>query len=267
MSRTLTFQSPFIPYCMGHDLRRFTADELHVTRVCSYYVLIFMLDNKLHFNEDGEPITVSPGQWYIQAPNLTQEGIIQSPNATYYYIHFTPINVAEDAFGMTQDVVLPIRGMYYKPSFLPLLEEMDHLSTLPMDRYKKQLIFQQIMLQLLESCSPTKSPSSQLADAIIHYIDTHYSTITTCQAMEEQFHYSSTHLESSLRQNYGITPWQYVIKVRMDHATHMLTHTNDTVQAIAQQVGYNDLSVFFKAFKKHLGMTPKAWRYSSRRID
>jgi transcriptional regulator GlxA family with amidase domain len=58
----------------------------------------------------------------------------------------------------------------------------------------------------------------------------------------------------------GKTPLAYVQGVRLDAARALLESGDDTVQAIALQVGYSDLSSFTRLFRQRVGLSPGAYR-------
>jgi len=58
----------------------------------------------------------------------------------------------------------------------------------------------------------------------------------------------------------GDSPMAYVTKWRMNVASRLLTQTQQGIQEIATTVGYESLAAFNRAFKKHLGLPPAAWR-------
>lgn len=67
-------------------------------------------------------------------------------------------------------------------------------------------------------------------------------------------------LESSFRSVYGMSPYRYFIKLRMEEAERLLAKTSYTVTEIAMRCGYENLFYFCNAFKKHSGMTPTEYR-------
>ncbi len=79
---------PFPAVTISH-YRRFRPDERHVTRISREYVLIFMLEGTLHFSEEGVPVSVAAGEWYLQVPGLLQSASRGSPAPVYYFVHFT----------------------------------------------------------------------------------------------------------------------------------------------------------------------------------
>lgn len=58
----------------------------------------------------------------------------------------------------------------------------------------------------------------------------------------------------------GDSPMNYVAKWRMNVAGRLLSDTREPIGKIASDVGYENVPAFNRAFKKHLGMPPAAWR-------
>lgn len=52
----------------------------------------------------------------------------------------------------------------------------------------------------------------------------------------------------------------YILRVRMDAAAHLLTYTETPVQDIAMKVGYENVSSFSRAFKKRFMISPKEFK-------
>jgi len=58
----------------------------------------------------------------------------------------------------------------------------------------------------------------------------------------------------------GEPPMQYLARWRMQLAAQMLARAGSKVAAVAQEVGYESEAAFSRAFKKTVGLPPKAWR-------
>jgi len=69
------------------------------------------------------------------------------------------------------------------------------------------------------------------------------------------------HFRSAL----GVTPLQYVIRVRMGRACTLLRAPDRTVTAVALDLGFRSVSHFITTFKKHVGTTPRAYQRRSGR--
>jgi AraC-like DNA-binding protein len=64
----------------------------------------------------------------------------------------------------------------------------------------------------------------------------------------------------------GVTPSQYLLGKRLEHAIELLSRgpdeVHDRISAIAFQCGFNDVSYFNRKFREAFGMSPREWRFS-----
>lgn len=58
----------------------------------------------------------------------------------------------------------------------------------------------------------------------------------------------------------GINPMEYIHKLRLEEAKQMLEASDMPVEAIAQEVGYQDSSFFGRLFKRQVALTPAQYR-------
>jgi AraC family L-rhamnose operon regulatory protein RhaS len=66
-----------------------------------------------------------------------------------------------------------------------------------------------------------------------------------------------THL---FREATGTTWSDYLAQLRIDYACQLLHHGGRGIAAVAFECGFEDLSSFYRAFKRRTGRTPHAWR-------
>jgi two-component system response regulator YesN len=53
---------------------------------------------------------------------------------------------------------------------------------------------------------------------------------------------------------------QYLVNIRLEKAKELLTSTNQTIGAIAEEVGYKDIKYFSQLFSKNVGIKPAVYR-------
>mgnify|MGYP001787607280 CR=1 FL=1 len=58
----------------------------------------------------------------------------------------------------------------------------------------------------------------------------------------------------------GLNYSDLLVELRMRRALHWLDHTDRPVMDIASALGYTDASNFTRAFRRHTGMSPRAFR-------
>jgi AraC family transcriptional regulator, dual regulator of chb operon len=70
------------------------------------------------------------------------------------------------------------------------------------------------------------------------------------------------HVSRTVRRLLGVSPTEWVNRIRMDHAARRLAGTNDSLTDIAADLGIPNLSHFHRLFRNSHGQTPAAWRRS-----
>lgn len=68
------------------------------------------------------------------------------------------------------------------------------------------------------------------------------------------------HLARAFRKQHGCTAGEYLRRLRLDHACHELATTDAPLLRIALGAGFTDQSHFCSCFKRHIGMSPGAYR-------
>jgi AraC family transcriptional regulator, arabinose operon regulatory protein len=71
---------------------------------------------------------------------------------------------------------------------------------------------------------------------------------------------SEPHFFRKFKQATGSTPIDWLRRERINHARRRLLESNDPIQQIAEQVGYNDPFFFSRDFKRYNGVAPTYYR-------
>ena len=64
----------------------------------------------------------------------------------------------------------------------------------------------------------------------------------------------------------NMTPLQYIIFVRLQKASRLLTETEVSLAGVAEQIGYQSEAAFSQSFKKHYGVRPGEYRRLNGRL-
>ena len=104
------------------------------------------------------------------------------------------------------------------------------------------------------SVEPSKNRRG-LAEELKKYIMKSYQFPFSSQILEERFGYSAFYLRSVFKEAFGMSPNEFLLKVRMDKACLLL---KQGIQAkdVASEVGFSDPLYFSKVFKKFTGSSP-----------
>lgn len=101
---------------------------------------------------------------------------------------------------------------------------------------------------------------------IINCIREDYKNVTL-ESLSDKFHLSKPYLSKYIKEKAGMTFQDVVKKERMKKARILLRETNQTVESIAAEVGYENVEHFNRLFKKSYDITPVQYRKQDKMAD
>ncbi len=230
--------------------RVFEPGEHHVTRVFNMDVLILMLEGTLRFCENGEPVTVCPGEYYVQRAGLAQTAPLPSETPRYMYIHFI------GGWGSTG---LPRQGRFSVGELLPLLEQLENYEQRPTaTRADRQMVFFTVLHKLF--AGQGEENADPLAERIRRELWELAGHGAPLAELAARLHYSTDYIIRVFRRRYGMTPGKYLRQCRVERAAQQLLSTGRSLEKIAQDCGFGDASGFYRAFVAVYGQSPGVWR-------
>jgi AraC family transcriptional regulator of adaptative response / methylphosphotriester-DNA alkyltransferase methyltransferase len=118
-------------------------------------------------------------------------------------------------------------------------------------------------------CKPggLRLPDEEFAMQIGEYIDEHYCEPLTLEILADMCHGSPYHLQRTYKKVTGLTPVEYIQKVRISKAMYELITTNKSVAEIGLSVGLPNPSYFITLFKLKIGQTPKQYRKTAMEVQ
>ncbi len=99
--------------------------------------------------------------------------------------------------------------------------------------------------------------------ALWERVDAHLTHPWTVDELAREAGTSGEHLRRLCQGQTGRSPLRHVAFLRMRRAAALLSTQSYTVEAVAQQVGYENPFAFSTAFKRHQGMPPSEFRGES----
>lgn len=110
------------------------------------------------------------------------------------------------------------------------------------------------------SIVPAETRSTKICKMVKEYIENNYSNPNlSLVSIANEFNLNDTYLSSTYKKFYSIGLTDYLRFVRMEQAKELLKENVNTVEKIAEMVGYNSARAFSRAFKLATGVTPKVF--------
>lgn len=101
---------------------------------------------------------------------------------------------------------------------------------------------------------------------LLNYLDEKFKEEINIEKVELVSHYSYRNINRIFEALHHQTIGKYVKRIRLEKAAQYLKHTEMGISEIAYEAGFEDRSVFSKAFKKKFNCSPVAFRNSNESI-
>ena len=95
---------------------------------------------------------------------------------------------------------------------------------------------------------------------VIRYINLHYTEEIRLSQLAELTDMTPVSFSRFFKLRTGKSLSDYIIDIRLGHATRQLVDSTKTVAEICYECGFNNLSNFNRIFKKKKGCSPKEFR-------
>jgi AraC family transcriptional regulator len=95
---------------------------------------------------------------------------------------------------------------------------------------------------------------------VIEYIEAHLDREIALSSLAQIAGMSPHYFCELLKQSIHVSPYQYVLRRRIEHAQKLLEEPSVTVLEAAIRSGFSDQSQFTKIFRRVVGLTPTSYR-------
>ena len=216
---------------------------------------------------DGQLVTTAPGSCIFYGADTPQW--FQSPEPlTHDWMHMTG-DVAEslETAGLRLNTLYTPGNSQFVTAILREIE-FELLGNPGENTPLVQLKYQELLIKLARAVNreipdseikPTvKAQMRQVRSHIFARLDHHW----TVQEMAELAFISASRFHTVYRTVFGISPMDDLIHARIDMAKNRLYNSDESVGALATELGYRNVTHFCRQFKHITGSTPLEFRKS-----
>lgn len=234
-------------------------------RVIECFSFHFVLHGEVVLSSMGETVTLKKGSVFCLFPNVKHSYWVTQYDAE------SPLRMHWLAFHGSQAELLVQRiGITERKPYLrnKLTEELTELLMNIMNRIENRekdgdLQLQVMLYRIFELLS---RPLSEVTDdndwlnACLQYMQAHYAEGITVSDIAQFIGMHRSHLSSRFKRCTGMSPREFLIKLRMERAGEMLLNRSLSITEISLSLGYTDLYTFSRAFCTYYGISPTAYR-------
>lgn len=102
--------------------------------------------------------------------------------------------------------------------------------------------------------------SAHQLHVIVTYFEENFSSEISIAHMSNLLNISKSHLMSAFKKSTGMSPYQYILKMRVDQGANLMNAGRMPLFEIAKAVGFRTHLQFNRAFRRFYGVAPRDFR-------
>ena len=110
-----------------------------------------------------------------------------------------------------------------------------------------------------DSSVQAKAERPELLDKVMDYVERNLAEKITLEGTAKQFLVSSSTISQIFQKQMGVSFYRVVTQRRLIAAKNKI-NIGTPMEEVAEQVGFNDYSTFYRAFKQEYGISPRQYK-------
>lgn len=240
-----------------------TAPCLFENRNYGYITVEYVVRGRGVLESDGFHFDCEPGCVYFLHRNSNHR-YWTLPGALWHKLFFIldgPLaDTLTESYGLTREYMIP-NVPHLRHSFEAMMA-LGYGGRERSDR-KAAVIFH----QFAEACADTLAERAVTARPEVTALKTELDRSVDGRFRLETFcretGFSETHMIRRFREEFGCSPYEYLMRQRIEAARRLLDYSRKSIKEIAATLGFSDQYYFSGCFKARTGMSPSQYRKRS----
>ena len=251
---------------------KYGGDWHSVPHTHNHAELFYIVGGKGQFLIEDQLYPVNTNHLVIINPNVTHTEVSLNAQPLEYIvlgIEGVELSITENSNG--QFCILDhFESMDITSCLRNILREME----LKQPGYEDicQAFMEILIIRLMRStglsvpAEPQNNVGNHQCAAVRRYIDHHFKESLTLDQLAAEAHMNKFYLSHAFKQEYGVSPINYMISRRINESKYLLAETDLSLSQIAQLLGFSSLSYFSQVFRKTQGVSPMEYRQDTKHV-
>lgn len=230
------------------------------------FLLHFVVRGSGSLEKEDRIYKVSPGQIFAIYPGeITTYRASKDDPWKYYWIGFNGYQAEQilERMGFSRETPVVSVG-----DVKTLIECVENILSMTQDSLGDEIgrtgemlrFFHTVIREKQSEMSSSRAGGAEYAEYALRYISNNFDKNIKIADLAKKIGINRSYLAKIFTNIYKMSPQSFLTKLRLDHATDLLVHTNLNVTEIGLQCGYNDIFAFSRMFSRHLGCSPLEYR-------
>ena len=228
----------------------------------SSYLVVVMLTGALAWQTRSGRGVARPGQVLLLDCNAPHSYFAQG-RCSFTFVHFA----GAQSQAIYEEIERTGGNLIHLPDPNALNETIGEMLSCMRDEHRlvgsqASAMIHGMLMKLLErsGASGEGGVGHPAVDRAIAHIQANLTDKLTVEELAACTGYSPGYFSHLFAQETGLSPYQFIVRSRVENAQQLLMTTRMTVQEIAFQCGFNSAANFCYTFRRLVGTSPQAYR-------
>lgn len=230
-----------------------------------FHLVILGIGGRGHFETDSLNGRIEPGDIFIcPAGHSHQYHADGSWKILFFHIHEKE-HVFEETFQKVQ-LGISSSSAQLENAMIWLINENQKNGIHSNDLYHHyaKITFLCLDRELKNVASPELARTHNRLDGLWQEVNESLAIHWSLKLLAERMHISTAQLRRIVQTHHNMAPMEMVQALRIQKAQQLLKTTDDSLENIAERVGYLSPFSFSRAFKKSTGVSPRDYRVKTK---
>mgnify|MGYP002675233647 CR=1 FL=1 len=228
------------------------------------YHMLYIAKGTCYVSINGEEIAVHADSVVIYLPNQPQKYRFKAEDdSVSYYVHFAGKDCENilNALKLLDRQIIPVEKSAGAEGVFKKLVREFHMKRPFYEQCCNGILISLLSAVARGACNVSGGLylQTRLNDICIE-MHQGYAENFGIKHYAEKLNISASRFTHVFTETMGISPKQYILRIKFDHAIELLANTDLSVSQIAELVGIPDSNYFSRIFKKHTGHAPGFYR-------
>lgn len=246
--------------------------RLNDPRQDDHHRLYYITSGRGVFYRDNREIVLRAGRVYF-IPGRALIRYACPSRMTVWWVHFKPESVRLDRrlAWIGREVFWPADSFSFWKNVWPYFQKLEERTVALKRILRVQALVMEVAGRVLEESGDgggaEERPEEARFDGVIQYMEGEYRSHPTLEELAGKAGLNPGYFQKAFRTVFGVSPFDYMLGLRMNRARRLLSDASLSVKEIAVESGYDNPYYFSRAFRKHFQMSPRQYRESGRHLS
>ena len=226
----------------------------------SNYFIMYVANGCCTLIENGQELKAEAGSLILYRPGERQEYFFEENSGSVIYYALFIGNACEEIIceaGLYKRITAIGASKKMELMFSELIDEFH--TKKPFWRQYTSALLWKLLVDITRSSEKNIFPTvrHEIYD-VINYMHANYHENHDVSFFAAKSHLSEGRFSHVFKEITGMSPKQYLQKLKVDNALSLLSSTTLSVSEVASMVGIENANYFTRLLKKHTGATPKS---------